>query len=115
MATFSGIFVASAIVFSFLWNYDYLCCSFLFPSANYPNQFFTFTKTSCTDSNYKTVDVKLCYAPVSQLDRGWRKSNNNLKKDKTCQINLVTIPYQPSSNNFTWDYRQGCSCCYLFH
>lgn len=55
-----------------------------------------------TDSNYKTVKVKLCYAPVSQLDRGWRKSNDNLKKDKTCQINVVTMPYKPSNNNFTW-------------
>lgn len=55
-----------------------------------------------TDSNYKTVKVKLCYAPLSQLDRGWRKSNDNLKKDKTCQINLVTMPYKPSDNNFTW-------------
>ncbi|KAM3319189.1 high-affinity nitrate transporter 3.1 [Capsicum chacoense] len=55
-----------------------------------------------TDSNYKIVKVKLCYAPVSQLDRGWRKSNDNLNKDKTCQFNVVTKPYKPSNNNFTW-------------
>ncbi|XP_060204555.1 high-affinity nitrate transporter 3.1-like [Lycium barbarum] len=55
-----------------------------------------------TDSNYKIVKVKLCYAPVSQVDRGWRKSNDNLEKDKTCQFNVVTIPYKPSNNNFTW-------------
>ncbi|KAF3624490.1 putative manganese-dependent ADP-ribose/CDP-alcohol diphosphatase-like [Capsicum annuum] len=55
-----------------------------------------------TDSNYKIVKVKLCYAPMSQLDRGWRKSNDNLNKDKTCQFNVVTKPYKPSNNNFTW-------------
>lgn len=55
-----------------------------------------------TDSNYKRVKVKLCYAPISQVDRGWRKSDDNLKKDKSCKYNIVTMPYNSLNNNFTW-------------
>ncbi|KAK4735204.1 hypothetical protein R3W88_009465 [Solanum pinnatisectum] len=122
MATFSGIFVASAIVFSFfgiIMTYAALFSSLqqtlLINSSPSQGQVLQAGEAQVTitwslnnsyptgtDSNYKTVNVKLCYAPVSQLDRGWRKSNNNLKKDKTCQINLVTMPYKPSNNNFTW-------------
>ncbi|XP_027121562.1 high-affinity nitrate transporter 3.1-like [Coffea arabica] len=56
-----------------------------------------------TDSTYKTIKVKLCYAPISQVDRAWRKTVDDLSKDKTCQFNIVTKPYNPSNNNtFTW-------------
>ncbi|XP_073146028.1 high-affinity nitrate transporter 3.1-like [Henckelia pumila] len=55
-----------------------------------------------TDSTYKTVAVKLCYAPVSQKDRGWRKTVDELKKDKTCSHDIVTKPYSASGNTFTW-------------
>lgn len=60
------------------------------------------TFASGVDSSYKTVKVKLCYAPVSQKDRGWRKTVENLKKDKTCQHKIVTKPYSASNNTFTW-------------
>lgn len=46
-----------------------------------------------TDSAYKTVQVKLCYAPISQVDRAWRKTADNLAKDKTCQHLIVSRPY----------------------
>ncbi|XP_042501102.1 high-affinity nitrate transporter 3.2-like [Macadamia integrifolia] len=59
-----------------------------------------------TDSAYKTVKVKLCYAPLSQEDRSWRKTNNDLSKDKTCQHSIVSKPYDSSTNNvkqsFDW-------------
>ncbi|CAA2957924.1 high-affinity nitrate transporter 3.2-like [Olea europaea var. sylvestris] len=55
-----------------------------------------------TDSAYRTVQVKLCYAPISQQDRAWRKTEDNLVKDKTCQHKIVEKPYGPSNNNFTW-------------
>ncbi|XP_073035681.1 high-affinity nitrate transporter 3.1-like [Primulina eburnea] len=56
------------------------------------------------DSTYKTVSVKLCYAPVSQKDRGWRKTVDDLKKDKTCQHDIVTRQYSASGsdNTVTW-------------
>ncbi|OAY30816.2 high-affinity nitrate transporter 3.1 [Manihot esculenta] len=57
-----------------------------------------------TDSAYKTIKVKLCYAPVSQSDRAWRKTEDNLSKDKTCQFTIVSRPYTSGSKNqtFTW-------------
>ncbi|XP_071731714.1 high-affinity nitrate transporter 3.1-like [Rutidosis leptorrhynchoides] len=55
-----------------------------------------------TDSDYKTVKVKLCYAPISQKDRKWRKTNDLLKKDKTCLQKIVAKPYVASNNSFTW-------------
>lgn len=55
-----------------------------------------------TDSSYKSIKIKLCYAPISQVDRAWRKTEDHLKKDKTCQINIVTKPYTASNNAITW-------------
>ncbi|KAH6819490.1 nitrate transmembrane transporter [Perilla frutescens var. frutescens] len=60
------------------------------------------TFPSGIDSTYKMVKVKLCYAPISQKDRGWRKTVDNLKKDKTCQHKIVAKPYTASNNTFTY-------------
>lgn len=57
--------------------------------------------SSPVDSQYKNVKVQLCFAPVSQVDRGWRKTNDDLKKDKTCQFNVVEQPYNSNSKNNT--------------
>ena len=56
---------------------------------------------SAVDSQYKNVKVKLCFAPVSQVDRGWRKTNDDLKKDKTCQFDIIEQPYNSNSKNNT--------------
>lgn len=56
---------------------------------------------SAVDSQYKNVKVKLCFAPVSQVDRGWRKTNDDLKKDKTCQFDIIEQPYNSKSKNNT--------------
>ncbi|GMY14963.1 high-affinity nitrate transporter 3.2 [Fagus crenata] len=45
------------------------------------------------DSTYKTIKLKLCYAPISQVDRAWRKTVDNIAKDKTCQFLIVSRPY----------------------
>lgn len=56
-----------------------------------------------TDSAYKTVKVKLCYAPVSQKDRGWRKTKDELKKDRTCQHKIgKKRQYKASKDSVTW-------------
>lgn len=55
------------------------------------------------DDTYKKVKLWLCYAPVSQTDRGWRKTNDDLKKDKTCQFGVTTQPYARSNTSF--DYK----------
>ncbi|XP_027125373.1 high-affinity nitrate transporter 3.1 [Coffea arabica] len=55
-----------------------------------------------TDSTYKTIKVKLCYAPISQVDRAWRKTVDDLAKDKTCQFKIVAKPYSASNSTITW-------------
>ncbi|KAE8124332.1 hypothetical protein FH972_019230 [Carpinus fangiana] len=50
-----------------------------------------------TDSAYKTIKVKFCYAPISQVDRAWRKTVDNISKDKTCQFLIVSKPYDSSN------------------
>ncbi|KAK9066448.1 hypothetical protein SSX86_013770 [Deinandra increscens subsp. villosa] len=54
------------------------------------------------DSNYTTVEAKLCYAPVSQTGRDDRKTDDNLDLDKTCPIDITDGPYKRSNNSFTW-------------
>lgn len=57
------------------------------------------------DATYKTIKVKLCYAPISQRDRAWRKREDNLSKDKTCQHKIVTRSYDASNKmaqSFEW-------------
>ncbi|MFS7999415.1 putative high-affinity nitrate transporter [Helianthus anomalus] len=63
---------------------------------------FNQTYKAGTDSSYKMVKVKLCYAPISQKDRSWRKTEDRLKKDKTCPHKIVARPYAASNNSFTW-------------
>ncbi|KAI3726999.1 hypothetical protein L1987_66806 [Smallanthus sonchifolius] len=63
---------------------------------------FNRTLPAGTDAAYKTIKVKLCYAPISQKDRSWRKTVDLLKKDKTCPHKIVARPYAASNNSFTW-------------
>ncbi|KAL8154163.1 hypothetical protein V2J09_011923 [Rumex salicifolius] len=61
-------------------------------------------KAGTQDSTYNTVKVKLCYAPVSQVDRPWRKTVlTNIAKDKTCQFNMFTKPYTSSNTTDTYN------------
>ncbi|XVE56702.1 hypothetical protein DITRI_Ditri04bG0031900 [Diplodiscus trichospermus] len=55
-----------------------------------------------TDSAYKTIKVQLCYAPISQVDRAWRKTEDHLSKDKTCQFKVVKRPYSNGNQTFEW-------------
>ncbi|XP_004301017.1 PREDICTED: high-affinity nitrate transporter 3.1-like [Fragaria vesca subsp. vesca] len=57
-----------------------------------------------TDTAYKTVNLKLCYAPVSQVGKPERKTEDDLDKDKTCQIEFYTGPYNSSSN---WQFYES--------
>lgn len=45
------------------------------------------------DSAYKKIKLVLCFAPVSQTDRRWRKTYDELKKDKTCQLKITSEAY----------------------
>ncbi|RDX70133.1 High-affinity nitrate transporter 3.1, partial [Mucuna pruriens] len=58
-----------------------------------------------TDSAYKTIKLKLCYAPISQRDRAWRKTEDELSRDKTCQHKIVAKPYDAANKTvqrFQW-------------
>lgn len=58
-----------------------------------------------TDSAYKTIKVKLCFAPISQKDRAWRKTEEHLSKDKTCSKKIVARPYSSADKTvqrFEW-------------
>ncbi|CAN7109717.1 high-affinity nitrate transporter 3.2 isoform X2 [Brassica rapa] len=57
------------------------------------------------DTAFKTVEVKLCYAPISQVDRPWRKTHNELSRDRSCPHKIVSKPYDkiPQSLNWTID------------
>ncbi|KAL7604665.1 hypothetical protein Lser_V15G17303 [Lactuca serriola] len=59
-----------------------------------------------TDTNYTTVEVKLCYAPVSQAGRDDRKTDDALDNDKTCPIDITEAPYKRSNNSFVWSVPQ---------
>ncbi|EFJ20946.1 hypothetical protein SELMODRAFT_152440 [Selaginella moellendorffii] len=52
-------------------------------------------------TNFKNIKLKLCYAPPSQENRGWRKSTDDLKKDKTCQFDIATQSYAGAAGNST--------------
>ncbi|KAJ7543218.1 hypothetical protein O6H91_09G030100 [Diphasiastrum complanatum] len=54
------------------------------------------------DASYKTVKTKLCFAPVSQVDRKWRKTFDDLHKDKTCSFGISSQPYKAAGNQTIW-------------
>ncbi|KAH7549821.1 hypothetical protein ACOSP7_025220 [Xanthoceras sorbifolium] len=60
------------------------------------------TLSSGIDSAYKTVKLKLCFAPISQKDRAWRKTVDLLKKDKTCTFKIVERPYDKAVQTIDW-------------
>ncbi|KAI4303821.1 hypothetical protein MLD38_039410 [Melastoma candidum] len=60
------------------------------------------TAPAGTDASYKTVQLKLCYAPVSQVDRAWRKTKDDLAKDKTCTHLITSRPYAASNQSYEY-------------
>ncbi|XP_072963894.1 high-affinity nitrate transporter-activating protein 2.1-like [Typha angustifolia] len=60
------------------------------------------TVPSGADAGYKKVEISLCFGPVSQVDRGWRKTNDDLKKDKTCQFTILEQSY--AAGEGTYEY-----------
>ncbi|KAK9117326.1 hypothetical protein Sjap_016273 [Stephania japonica] len=56
------------------------------------------TLPTSTDDHYTKLKLKLCYAPINQKDRAWRKTENEMKKDKTCQFTIVDKVYESGQN-----------------
>ncbi|KAL2631769.1 hypothetical protein R1flu_016455 [Riccia fluitans] len=59
------------------------------------------------DREYTTVKIRLCFAPISQVERGWRKTNNDLRKDKTCSIPITSQKYTTEGNFTDWTIRRN--------
>ncbi|XXG62496.1 hypothetical protein AAC387_Pa05g0841 [Persea americana] len=57
------------------------------------------------DTKYNKVKVKLCYAPISQKDRAWRKTEDDLTRDKTCQFQMVARPYSSANKEEAFDWK----------
>lgn len=54
------------------------------------------------DSTYKTVELRLCFGPQSQVDRSWRKTSDLLSKDKTCLYKIGSQPYTATGGTVVW-------------
>ncbi|CAH2078047.1 unnamed protein product [Thlaspi arvense] len=54
------------------------------------------------DAAFKSVEVKLCYAPISQVDRPWRSTHNELFKDKSCPHKIVSKPHDKTPQSLDW-------------
>ncbi|KAE8793969.1 hypothetical protein D1007_31256 [Hordeum vulgare] len=63
------------------------------------------TRPAGDDAAYKSVKVSLCYAPASQKEREWRKTHDDLKKDKTCQFKVTQQPYAAGAAGGRVEYR----------
>lgn len=64
-------------------------------------------------SDWKSVTVKLCYAPASQKDRAWRKTQDPISKDKTCQFEITSAAYT-GEKTFTWIVQKNTPTAYYF-
>ena len=60
------------------------------------------TNASVNATSIKTVSLKLCFGASSQVERGWRKSNDLLSKDKACAFDIASQPYSASGNSTVW-------------
>lgn len=57
-----------------------------------------------TAATFKTVKAKLCFAPISQKDRAWRKTKDELEKDKTCEFKIVEKAYDSSVKEQSYEW-----------
>ncbi|KAK9757223.1 hypothetical protein RND81_01G149400 [Saponaria officinalis] len=59
-------------------------------------------QTSADTSKYSKVSLKLCFNKESQIDRPWRKTEDELFKDKTCQFDVVKKDYSATGNSASY-------------
>ena len=66
------------------------------------------TTTEATDS-FKTVTLRLCYAPESQKDRKWRKTKDNFKKNNQCKqpglAKIKTMDWPAGQKEVSYDFK----------
>ncbi|KAI3931301.1 hypothetical protein MKX01_040218 [Papaver californicum] len=59
---------------------------------------------SFSDANFNKVQVKLCFAPISQKERSWRKTENEISQDKTKSFEWTIKRDIPSATYFVRVY-----------
>ncbi|KAL2631646.1 hypothetical protein R1flu_016332 [Riccia fluitans] len=69
---------------------------------------------SNVDEEYADVELKLCFAPVSQIDRDWRRTFDDLDKDKTCFKEIATQRYTNAGNSVVWRVPKNIPGAYYF-
>ncbi|KAL3689526.1 hypothetical protein R1sor_015835 [Riccia sorocarpa] len=72
------------------------------------------TIPSKVGENYAYVKLELCFAPVSQIDRDWRNTYDDLDKDKTCFRELTTQRYRNAGDSFVWRIPKNVPGAYYF-
>lgn len=60
------------------------------------------------------VMVELCYAPESRKDRGWRKLEDDLSKDKACQFKVTDEAYGSGSGSFVYRVKRDIPSGFYF-
>ncbi|KAG0602012.1 hypothetical protein M758_11G154500 [Ceratodon purpureus] len=60
--------------------------------------------TVVSNATIAKVRAKLCFAKESQVLRAWRKTVDDLTKDKTCLYEISTVPFNAAAPNGTTNY-----------
>ncbi|KAK3158364.1 hypothetical protein QOZ80_2AG0136160 [Eleusine coracana subsp. coracana] len=60
------------------------------------------------------VKVELCYGPESRKDRGWRKAEDDLSKDKACQFKVTDEAYASGSGSFVYTVKKDIPSGFYF-
>ncbi|KAL2932740.1 High-affinity nitrate transporter 3.1 [Bienertia sinuspersici] len=55
--------------------------------------------TTTDTTAYKKIEVELCYLAESQKDRPWRRTEDDLDRDKTCQFLVAAKDFKSSSKD----------------
>ncbi|CAO2840560.1 unnamed protein product [Amaranthus hypochondriacus] len=64
--------------------------------------------------SYKNIEVKLCYSKESQKDRPWRKTEEELDRDKTCQFSVLKKEYNVTTDSFTYKVKKDVPTAHYF-
>nr|WPH61291.1 nitrate assimilation related protein [Suaeda altissima] len=70
--------------------------------------------TSTKTTNYKNVEVKLCYLEESQKDRPWRRTEDDLKRDKTCQFLVAEKEFTTKDDTVTYQVKKDVPSAHYF-
>ncbi|KAL9239172.1 hypothetical protein vseg_013518 [Gypsophila vaccaria] len=73
------------------------------------------SQTSSADtSTYSKVVLKLCYKKESQIDRPWRKTEDELFKDKTCSHDVAKKDYIATGNSVQYVVKKDVPTAHYF-